>query len=167
MILELQSLNNIGCTYDFTDRFEVSLASLEALGLMSKIRTKIPDCDDHCLKSKDCQWISIYQKQKSKSKFKLTKTGEKLVNDLIIINQKEDKIESLILDAINQSVLVDIIQSMIIDQKSISAEKLITEILKQTNVNLQTIRMNLRDIFDLMESLEIIRIKEGLLLTYG
>jgi len=166
MILTIKNLDNIGCTYDFKDQFEVALTSLEALNLVTKISSKIPDCDEHCLKSNDCQWFSIYQKQKSKSKFKLTKTGEKFANDILENNLTSAELKSIILDVVSKALLVDTIQSVLIEQKNLTIEKLVTEILKQTNIDLRTIRIALMDILHLMESLEIIHLKEGLILTY-
>ena len=48
MLSELLSLKEIGCTYDFKERFEVALSTLEVLDLVKVIRTKIPACGDHC-----------------------------------------------------------------------------------------------------------------------
>jgi hypothetical protein len=167
MIIELQNLDDIGCIFDFKDRFEISFSSIEALGLVTKIQRKIPACDDHCSKSSDCQWIPIYQKRKSRSKFRLTKLGKDLAEEVANKEHSDEELKKIIHGFITKSLIIDLIQSMIFDQNNLSTEKIVTSILEQTNIKLQTIRTTLKDIFDLMENLEIIRIKEGLLSSYG
>ncbi|NHK31775.1 MAG: hypothetical protein FK730_10520 [Asgard group archaeon] len=167
IILELQSLDDIGCTYDFKERLEVSFSSIETLGLVTKIQRKIPACDDHCSKSSDCQWIPIFQKSKSRSKFKLTKLGKDLAEKVANKEHTDEELKRIIHGFISKSIIIDTVQSMIIDQNNLTTEKIVTGILNHTNIKLQIIRTALKDIFDLMENLEIIRIKEGLLSSYG
>jgi hypothetical protein len=166
MILEIQSLENIGCTYDFKERFTVGLSTLHALGLVTSIRSKIPGCDSHCPRSLNCQWISIFERRKSKSKFKLSKTGEKLAADLGNNELSEEEINTLVLAAISKIAIVDVIQSLLMDHTNLTVEITVAELLKQTKVNLQTIRTALKDILDLLASLKIIKIKEGLIFSY-
>jgi hypothetical protein len=167
MIIELQKLDDIGCIFDFKEKFKVSFSSIETLGLVTRIQRKIPACDDHCSRSSDCQWIPIFQKRKSRSKFKLTKIGKELAEVVENKEHSDEELKKIIHGFISKSVIIDIIQSMIIDQNNLTTEIIVTSILKQTNIKLQTIRTTLKDILDLMENLEIIHIKEGLLSSYG
>ncbi|NHJ47453.1 MAG: hypothetical protein FK733_06685 [Asgard group archaeon] len=166
MILEIESMNNIGCTFDFKERYDVALPTLNALSLVTSIRSKIPACGDHCSRYQDCQWIPIFQKKKSKSKFKLSKTGEKLAADLANRSQSKEEIKDIILGVISKTIIVDVIQSLLMEHTNLTVERVVTEMLKQTKIYLQTIRTVLKDILDLMASLELIKFKEGLILSY-
>ena len=162
MLLDLLSLNEIGCTYDFKDRFHVSLKSLEVLGFVKAIRTRIPACGDHCEKFEDCKWISIYKKRKSKSKFRFTKNGLSLAN-FLLSDLSDDVLVDAILEQISNTAIVEVIQSLLNNQLAISPESLVTALLDRTNIKIADIRFTTKDILDLLESLQEIKIDEGVI----
>jgi hypothetical protein len=166
MLLELFSLKEIGCTYDFKERFEVALSSLEVLGLAKIIRTKIPACGDHCERYNDCKWIPIFQNSKSKSKYKLTKDGLSLIDNLSSDSMTDPEVQTEISNYIISTPIVDQINSMLVGEPNLSIEKLVTALLKETNLSLQAIRTTIKDILDLLVSAQVIRIKEGTILKY-
>jgi hypothetical protein len=166
ILLELVSLKEIGCTYDFKDRFEVGLHSLEVLSLTKVIRTKIPACGDHCECYNDCKWEPIFQKRKSKSKFRLTKEGLTLAENLSSDCIDDSELVSVVTTYLLGSSIVDQINSMLLGVENLSIEKLVTTLLKETNLSLQAIRTTIKDILDLLVSAKIVRIKEGTILKY-
>jgi hypothetical protein len=167
IILEFHELEDLGCTFDFKERFSVALATLEILGLTNRIKTKIPDCSSHCDKTNDCQWIPIYQKRKSRSKYRLTKAGKNLAAILSQYNTDKVKQRDAIYNSISNIAIVDIINSLLLDNTALTTEILISEILNQSRLQLWTLRITLQDILTLLESLEIIQRKEGLIYAYG
>ncbi|MBK5114529.1 MAG: hypothetical protein KGD59_13520 [Candidatus Heimdallarchaeota archaeon] len=166
ILLELFSLKEIGCTYDFKERFEVGLTSLEVLGLAKIIRTKIPTCGDHCERYNDCKWIPIFQKRKSKSKYKLTKDASSLIDTISSESISDSGVQMEISSYLISTPIVDQINSMLIGKTSLSIEQLVSALLKETNLSLQAIRTTMKDILDLLVSAQIIRIKEGIIVKY-
>ncbi|MHA1220197.1 MAG: hypothetical protein ACTSQB_00520 [Candidatus Heimdallarchaeota archaeon] len=166
ILIELLSQNELGCTYDFKERFDVSLSSLEALGLMKAIRSKIPTCGEHCERYADCRWLSIFNSRKSKSKFKLTKIGLELATNLSQPTLTPKLLRDYIVEAITSAKIVDIIQLLLQASGEISVEQLITALLEQTNLTINFIRQNTGDILHLLESLTILQQKEGQILPY-
>ena len=167
MLMELLSLKEIGCTYDFKERFEVALAALEVLELVKLIRTKIPVCGDHCERYNDCIWIPIFQKKKSKSKYKLTKDGLALIDNLSSSSLSESKIQEVIIGYLINSRIVDQINSMLLRESNLTIERLVTSLLQETNLSLQAIRTTIKDILDLLVSAQLIGIKEGTIAKYA
>ncbi|NHJ88001.1 MAG: hypothetical protein FK734_21230 [Asgard group archaeon] len=163
MILELTSLNEIGCTYDFKERFGVSLASLELLGFVKVIRSKIPECGDHCEKFADCKWISIFESRKSKSKFKMTKEGLALAHLINIYSADEQQLEKLLAKEILTIKIIDTLNSFLIDNPELSIELLTTKLLDETPLTLEEIRSSIMDILDLLVSIDVLQLKEGLI----
>lgn len=166
MLKELLSLKEIGCTYDFKERFEVALSSLEVLALVKVIRTKTPACGDHCERYNDCKWIPIFQKRKSKSKYKLTKEGLSLIENLSFDNLTDSEIQKVIVNYLFSSRIVDQINSLLLREPNLTIERLVSSLLKETNLNLQAIRIAIKDILDLLVSAQIIGIKEGVIMKY-
>ena len=166
MLKELLSLKEIGCTYDFKERFEVALSALEVLDLVKVIRTKIPACGDHCERYNDCKWIPIFQKRKSKSKYKLTKEGLSLIENLSFDNLADSEIQKVIVNYLFSSRIVDQINSLLLGEPNLTIERLVTSLLKETNLSLQAIRIAIKDILDLLVSAQIIGIKEGVIMKY-
>ena len=105
MLAELIVLKDIGCTYDFKERFNVGLDSLATLAIVKVIRTKIPACGDHCNRYNNCQWISIFNKRKSKSKFKFTKQGLAIAQHLTLVDDLEDAVVKVLVGMINATLL--------------------------------------------------------------
>lgn len=166
MLKELLSLKEIGCTYDFKERFEVALSALEVLDLVKVIRTKIPACGDHCERYNDCKWIPIFQKRKSKSKYKLTKEGLSLIENLSFDNLADSEIQKVIVNYLFSSRIVDQINSFLLGEPNLTIERLVTSLLKETNLSLQAIRIAIKDILDLLVSAQTIGIKEGVIMKY-
>ena len=166
ILLELVSLKEIGCTYDFKERFEVAMPTLEVLDLVKVIRTKIPTCGEHCEQYNDCKWIPIFQKSKSKSKFKITKEGLALAENLSSNNIAEAELELLITNYLIGSPIVDQINSMLLDEESLTIEKFVSILLQESNLSLIAIRTTMKDILDLLVSANIIRLKEGTIMKY-
>lgn len=166
MLVELLSLKEIGCTYDFKERFKVALSTLEVLDLVKVIRTKIPTCGDHCERYNDCIWIPIFQKRKSKSKHKLTKDGLSLLENLSADSLTDAEIQTTITNYLINSRIVDQINSLLIGESNLTKERLVTTLLKETNLSLQAIRTTIKDILDLLVSAQIIGIKEGTIVKY-
>ncbi len=166
MLKELVSLKEIGCTYDFKERFEVALSALEVLDLVKVIRTKIPACGDHCERYNDCKWIPIFQKRKSKSKYKLTKEGLSLIENLSFDNLADSEIQKVIVNYLFSSRIVDQINSLLLGEPNLTIERLVTSLLKETNLSLQAIRIAIKDILDLLVSAQIIGRKEGVIMKY-
>lgn len=167
MLTELLSLKEIGCTYDFKERFEVALAALEVLELVKLIRTKTPVCGDHCERYNDCKWIPIFQKKKSKSKYKLTKDGLALIDNLSSSSLSESKIQAVIIGFLISSRIVDQINSLLLGESNLTIERLVTSLLQETNLSLQAIRTTIKDILDLLVSAQLIGIKEGIIVKYA
>ena len=166
MLKELVSLKEIGCTYDFKERFEVALSALEVLDLVKVIRTKIPACGDHCERYNDCKWIPIFQKRKSKSKYKLTKEGLSLIENLSFDNLADSEIQKVIVNYLFSSRIVDQINSLLLGEPNLTIERLVTSLLKETNLGLQAIRIAIKDILDLLVSAKLIGRKEGVIMKY-
>ncbi len=165
MLLELLALKEIGCTYDFKERFEVALTPLEVLGLVKVIRTKIPDCGDHCERYNNCQWIPIFQKSKSKSKFSLTKEGLALAENLSSESISDSEALAIISDYLLGLSIIDQIISLLLGAGTLSIEKLVSTLLKEINLDFLIIRTTLRDILDLLVSTGTIGIYEGTIIT--
>ncbi|MGC9780415.1 MAG: hypothetical protein HZR80_14305 [Candidatus Heimdallarchaeota archaeon] len=161
IMLELLSLNEIGCTYDFKERFNVGLNSLEVLGLVKVIRTKIPICGDHCQRYNDCEWIPIFEKKKSKSKFKFTKDGLRLLEELSSEEITDSKVDEILQNYLMSIGIIDLILSMLMDNQFITMERLTSTLLKKTNLTLYVIRITTKDILDLMVRLNFITVTEG------
>lgn len=163
-ILQDLSSKEIGCTYEIKNQFGVSLNPLEILGLVKIIRTKIPPCDDHCQLSNDCKWMPIFGKKRSKSKFRLTKDGESLLEKLTSDNLSREKmIESLQSHLMNVDI-VDFILTLLMDNESVMVEQLTSRLLQEANLKLQVIRTTIKDLLDLMVSLNLISIFEGVII---
>ncbi len=159
IMLELLSLNEIGCTYDFKERFNVGLNSLEVLGLVKVIRTKIPICGDHCQRYNDCEWIPIFEKKKSK--FKFTKDGLRLLEELSSEEITDSKVDEILQNYLMSIGIIDLILSMLMDNQFITMERLTSTLLKKTNLTLYVIRITTKDILDLMVTLNFITVTEG------
>jgi len=160
---ELITTNNIGCTYDFKKKYGIALASIQTLGYVKAIRSQIPVCGDHCEKFNDCEFIPLFEKQKSKSKFKLQDSGIKLAKRLDMLKTIEDIIEE-VKNELMTTDFFDTIQSLLMDHpEGITVEQLVTAILKQTTFKLDDIRKTFKDIIDLMTSVELLVINEGIL----
>lgn len=163
---ELLELKEIGCTYDFKERFSVGLEPLEILGFTKVIRTRIPACGDHCQRYKDCKWIPHFESRKSVAKFKLTKEGLSFSNKLILHELDDENAKSFVQDEIQSLSIIDTIMSYQMDSKELSIEKLVTKLLNDTNITLSKLRITIMDILDLMVSLELIALKEGQILPF-
>ena len=161
ILLNISTTNEIGCTYDVNERFGVGLSPLEILGLVKIIRTRIPTCGDHCPKYNDCEWIALFEKRKSKSKFKLTKDGLRLLGEMSSEGISNEKIVELLQSYLMGNSTIDLILSMLIDTEFLTIEKLTSNLLKESNLKLQVIRSTIKDILDLMVSLNLISIIEG------
>jgi hypothetical protein len=164
---DLSEVNEIGCTYDFRQKYGIGLASLQTLGYAKVIRSRIPACGDHCEKFNDCEFISLFEKRKSKSKFKLETSGKNLQKRLSMLSTNEAIYEEVKNDLMNTKIY-DAIQSLLIDYSDgISIEQLVTAILKQKTFKLYVIRETFKDILDLLLSTHLLMIKEGILHTYA
>ncbi|HUT80075.1 MAG TPA: hypothetical protein VMZ29_02645 [Candidatus Bathyarchaeia archaeon] len=161
MLIELLALNELGCTFDFRERYGVSLSTLEILGLVKVIKSKIPACGEHCEKYKDCQWTANFESKKSSSKYRLTKDGLELATNISVKTVDDRLLQDYLIEAINQIQIIDIIQSLLLTLKEISIEYLVLTLLEQTNLSINTIRLNSKDILNLMESLQLLQLKEG------
>ncbi|MBN1327875.1 MAG: hypothetical protein JXA54_00250 [Candidatus Heimdallarchaeota archaeon] len=161
MLVELLSLNELGCTFDFKDRFGVSLSTLEVLGLVKVIKSKIPVCGDHCTKYNDCQWITNFESKKSSSKYKLTKEGLELATTILAKTIDDKLAQDYIIETISQVQLIDVMRSLLLTSKEISIEYLVLVLLEQTTLSIDSIRKNAKDILNLMESLQLLQLKEG------
>ncbi len=166
IVAELLVLEEIGCTYDFKERFEVGLNSLEVLGLVKLIKTRIPRCGDHCTKYRDCQYIALFEKRKSKTKYRLTKEGKNLADYLSSETVTSKNIKLLLQREFSNYSFVDLILSLLMDSPEISVEKLVSSIIANTNLALYSIRTSIKDILDLLTTLEILIIDEGKITTY-
>jgi hypothetical protein len=167
VLQELLATNEIGCTYDFIERHGLALSSLETLGYVKVIRSRIPACGDHCEKFNDCQHISLFEKRKSKSKYKLQEKGIKLLKRLDMLSTEEDVIEE-VKNELMLGELFDIIQSLLLDApEGLTVEQLVTSTLKQTKLSLTIIRTTFKDIIDLLFSVGLLAKKEGILSTYA
>ncbi len=166
IIAELLVLEEIGCTYDFKERYGVGLNSLEVLGLTKLIKTRIPKCGDHCTKYRDCQYIPLFEKRKSKTKYRLTKEGKILADYLSSDAVTSANIKSLLQKEFSNYSFVDLILSLLMDNPELAIEKLVSSILETTNSTLYSIRTSIRDILDLLVSLELLVIHEGKITIY-
>lgn len=162
---DLSEVNEIGCIFDFKKKYGIVLASLQTLGYVKVIRSRIPACGDHCEKFNDCEFISLFEGRKSKSKFKIQEAGKKLANRLAMLSTNEDIMEEVKNDLMNTEIF-DTIQSLLMDYpEGISIEQLVTAILKQTTFKLGVIRETFRDVLDLMVLTQLFVEKEGILST--
>lgn len=166
IVTELLVLEEIGCTYDFKERFGVGLNSLEVLGLVKLIKTRIPKCGDHCTKYNDCQFISLFEKRKSKTKYRLTKEGKILADNLSSDGITSKNLKSMLQKEFSSYSFVDLILSLLMDYPELSIEKLVSSILETTNSTLYGIRTSIRDILDLLVSLELLAMNEGKLKVF-
>ncbi|MCE7746250.1 MAG: hypothetical protein GPJ52_14060 [Candidatus Heimdallarchaeota archaeon] len=103
--------------------------------------------------------------KKSKSKHKLTKDGLSLLENLTADSLTDAEIQTTITYLIN-SRIVDQINSLLIGESNLTKERLVTTLLKETNLSLQAIRTTIKDILDLLVSAQIIGIKEGTIVKY-
>lgn len=165
MLQELISLKDIGCTYDFKDRFSVGLESLEVLDFVKVIRSRIPKCGDHCERYNDCDWIPFFEERKSVAKFKLTKTGLALA-DMLESNMDENSLLRLLQREISSIQITDLILSQFLENQELSIAQLISIIKESSNLQLNTIRSTVRDVLDLLESLKLVKIEQGMLFSF-
>jgi len=166
IVTELLVLEEIGCTYDFKERFGVGLNSLEVLGLVKLIKTRIPKCGDHCTKYRDCQYIPLFEKRKSKTKYRLTKEGKILADFLSSDAVTSKNVNTLLQKEFSNYSFVDLILSLLMDHPELTIEKLVSSILETTNSALYNIRTSIRDILDLLVSLELLVMNEGKLSAF-
>ena len=166
MVTELLVLDEIGCTHDFKERFGIGLNSLAVLGLVKLIKTRIPKCGDHCTRYRDCQYISLFEKRKSKTKYRLTKEGKILAEFLSSDAVTNTNIKLILQKEVGNYSFVDLILSLLMDYPELTIEKLVSSILEMTNSTLYSIRTSIRDILDLLVSLEFLVIDEGKITTF-
>ena len=163
---ELLDLKEIGCTYDFKERFSVGLEPLELLGFTKVIRSKIPACGDHCKRYNGCEWIPVFESRKSAAKFRLTKEGLSFSNKLELSDFDDKSAKDFVQSEIQSISIIDTILSYLLDTNELSIEQLVTKLLNDTNIKLSILRTSLMDILDLMTSIELISIKEGQILPF-
>ncbi|HUU79017.1 MAG TPA: hypothetical protein VMX55_11780 [candidate division Zixibacteria bacterium] len=164
MLQELISLKDVGCTYDFKERFSVGLETLEVLDFVKVIRSRIPKCDDHCVRYNDCDWIPFFEERKSVAKFKLTKAGLALA-DMLESNLDENSLLQLLQKEISSTQITDLILSQFLEDQELSIVQLISIIKEQSNLQLNIIRSTIRDVLDLLESLKLLKIEQGTLFS--
>ncbi|NHJ04499.1 MAG: hypothetical protein EAX90_06725 [Candidatus Heimdallarchaeota archaeon] len=164
ILQELTSLKDIGCTYDFKERFSVGLESLEVLDFVKVIRSSIPKCGDHCERYNNCDWIPFFEERKSSAKFKLTKTGLALA-DMLDGTLDENSFLQLLQKEISSTQIPDLILSQFLENQELSIAQLISVIKANSNLQLNTIRSTIRDVLDLLESLKLVKIEQGMLFS--
>ncbi|MBD3190765.1 MAG: hypothetical protein GF308_08980 [Candidatus Heimdallarchaeota archaeon] len=166
IMLKLKEQDGLGCFYDFKEQFGISLKVFETLSLVKRIQRYVPDCEDHCIKYCDCPWIDHFYKRKSKTKYKWTKQGAQLAEELSQKSLTAEKKKQLIRNMIQDAELSDTIFSMLLAQKKqgISLPNFINYLLSESDLGLKTIRIALRDILDLYCSLHLITIDSGIIL---
>ena len=162
---ELVQLEELGCTYDFKERHLVGLESLEALGFVKVIKSRIPQCGDHCEQYNDCKWIPYFESRKSAAKYKLTKDGLAFV-DILRDDLSENELEKIIQKEISTKPFIDLILAQFIEVPEISVEELVNLLLTETNIGLDSIRTTLKDILDLMESVKLLKFAQGVLVPF-
>ncbi|MHA1123007.1 MAG: hypothetical protein ACTSQ3_03550 [Candidatus Heimdallarchaeota archaeon] len=104
--------------------------------------------------------------KKSKSKHKLTKDGLSLLENLTADSLTDAEIQTTITNYLINSRIVDQINSLLIGESNLTKERLVTTLLKETNLSIQAIRTTIKDILDLLVSAQIIGIKEGTIVKY-
>ena len=167
ILLDLHKKDGLGCTYDFKERYYVGLNSLAFLNLVTLIKTRIPKCGDHCERYQDCPSIELFENRKSKTKYRLTKEGANLADFLSSDSVTMDNLKSMLQKELVNYPFVDLVVSLLMDVSELSVEKLVASIQEQTNTSLFAIRTSIRDILDLLVSIEIIGIKEGIITQYA
>ena len=167
IMLDLLAKDGIGCTYDFKERYDIGLNSLATLNLVKLIKTRIPKCGDHCQDYRDCKYLSLFDKRKSKTKYLLTKEGKNLATFLTSDAVSASNLTSMLQKELSNYSIVDLISSLLMDSKELTIERLVASLVKQTTMPLFEIRTSMRDILDLLVSLEIIAINEGVITSFA
>lgn len=165
ILKELVELEALGCTYDFKERYSVGLESLEALGFVKVIKSRIPQCGDHCEKYSDCKWIPYFESRKSAAKFKLTKDGLAFA-DILTSDLSADELEKIIQKEISTKQFIDLILAQSIEASVLTIEQIVNLLLKETNISLNSIRTTLKDILDLMESVKLLKFEQGVIIPF-
>jgi len=160
---ELLAGNEFGCVYDFKERFKVSLTVIEKMGFVINIKTKIPNCENFCMKHDGCQWKSIFEQKKSKSVYKLTEKGIILAKKLANEKLPAEKLKEIVYEEIIKITIIDQLIAFISKSKTISTEQLISFLLKNSKYGLHDIRTNVMDILDLLVYINCLIINQGII----
>ena len=106
------------------------------------------------------------KKRKSKTKYRLTKEGKILADYLSSDAVTSKNINSMLQKEFINYSFVDLILSLLMDTPKLTIEKLVSSILETTNSTLYSIRTSIRDILDLLVSLELLIMHEGELTSF-
>ena len=163
ILMELDSQKELGCTFDFKERFFVDLKPLELLNFVTVIQTRIPACGDHCNNYSNCKWIPLFEQRKSASKFRLTKQGTNFASFLKKNASSSKEIKKIVKEELRNTPLVKISMNFLEDKSEVSIEEILSVLLENSNYSIHIFRVTLKDILDLMVSVELITVKEGLI----
>ncbi|MHA1630877.1 MAG: hypothetical protein ACTSXO_11650 [Candidatus Heimdallarchaeota archaeon] len=165
ILTEFQSKKDVACTYDFKEKFGVALAPLEILGIAKVVKNKIPSCGQHCNRYENCQWIDLLQSRKSKSLYRFTKKGFVLASSLQDGILSSDEKDALLLTFLQNNSLSQLFLSLQQDRQTIQVAVLVSYLLANSSLSIYAIRSCLQDILDLFQSLGMLEIKEGAIIT--
>ena len=85
-IVNLASRSTV-CRFQIELNYGISFDFLTEMDLLSRIKTRVPRCIDHCNQTEECKYIPIFEQKVSQHKAKIGKNGLRLLdNEVSLIN---------------------------------------------------------------------------------
>lgn len=159
-------MGNIGCLFHIKEQFGVSLKAFQLLGFAKVIRRNIPACGKHCDKYDSCKHLDAFRARKSRGKYKLTPKGLTLQKNLEELSDQPEKTQLFLQkNLLANDFCKKLLQFTEAHTKGLEISDLVTWLLTNTKHKLFFIRIAMRDVLDLLISLDLLKIQQGLLMT--